>query len=50
MQATDLDADVAYYFRPGGHGVRKSDYTTAIAFLDRQFAPRPRVILTGAAN
>jgi hypothetical protein len=40
MQATDLDADVAYYFRSGGHGVRRSDFTTAVAFLNRHFAGR----------
>jgi hypothetical protein len=40
MQATDLDADIAYFFRSGGHGVRKSDYATAIAFLNRHFAPK----------
>jgi hypothetical protein len=38
MKATNLDADIAYYFRPGGHGVRQSDWTMAVAFLDRQFA------------
>jgi len=38
MQATNLDADIACYFRPGGHGVRRSDWAMAIAFLDRKFA------------
>ena len=38
MMATNLDADIAYYFRPGGHGVRQSNCAMAIAFLDRQFA------------
>ncbi len=38
MTATNLDADVAYYFRSGGHGVRKSDWAIAIAFLNRHFA------------
>jgi hypothetical protein len=41
MKATNLDADVAYYFRSGGHGVRKSDWMIAIAFLDRHFAAGP---------
>jgi hypothetical protein len=38
MKATNLDADIAYYFRSGGHGVRQTDWTMAVAFLDRQFA------------
>jgi hypothetical protein len=50
MQATDLDADVAYYFRSGGHGVRRSDYATAVAFLDRQFAPEQTALVTGGAH
>jgi hypothetical protein len=37
MKATNLNADVAYYFRSGGHGVRRSDWMTTIAFLKRQF-------------
>lgn len=44
MKATNLDADIAYYFRSGGHGVRRSDWSNATAFLDRQFAARPRAL------
>lgn len=42
MKATNLDADVAYYFRSGGHGVRRSDWRTAVAFLDRRLAAADR--------
>ncbi|MBL8536939.1 MAG: hypothetical protein JNM59_06000 [Hyphomonadaceae bacterium] len=37
MRSTNLDADIAFYLRPGGHGVRASDWATARAFLDAHF-------------
>jgi hypothetical protein len=37
MRSTNLNADIAFYFRPGGHGVRPSDWATARAFLDAHF-------------
>ena len=49
MRATNLDADVAYYFRSGGHGVRSSDWAVAIAFLDRRFASN-KASSTGSAK
>lgn len=39
MRSTNLDADIAFYLRPGGHGVRPSDWATARAFLDAHFKP-----------
>jgi len=38
MAQPDLDADIAFYVRPGGHGVRTSDWNRALDFLDRHFA------------
>lgn len=35
MREVDLDADIAFYVRPGGHGVRSSDWGVALDFLDR---------------
>jgi hypothetical protein len=51
MQATDLNADIAYYFRSGGHGVRKSDFATTIAFLNRRFTSKhSAAVLTRLAD
>lgn len=37
LRAPDLTADIAFYERSGGHGVRSSDWTVALDFLDRHF-------------
>lgn len=37
MRAPDLTADIAFYLRPGGHGVRSSDWVNALDFLDAHF-------------
>ncbi len=41
MRQPDLSADIAFYVRPGGHGVRSSDWSTALDFLDQHFEERP---------
>ena len=38
MRFPDLAADIAFYVRPGGHGVRSSDWERALDFLDVHFA------------
>jgi hypothetical protein len=37
MREPDLGADIAFYVRRGGHGVRSSDWDTALNFLDKHF-------------
>ncbi|MBY0564951.1 MAG: hypothetical protein K2P58_12290 [Hyphomonadaceae bacterium] len=37
MRSTNLDADIAFHLRPGGHGVRPSDWAVARQFLDAHF-------------
>lgn len=37
MRKPDLGADIAFYIRPGGHGVRSSDWEMTLDFLDRHF-------------
>lgn len=37
MRSPDLGADIAFYVRPGGHGVRSTDWSIALDFLDRHF-------------
>ncbi|MBC7767661.1 MAG: hypothetical protein H7124_02635 [Phycisphaerales bacterium] len=41
MRSPQLAADIAFYVRPGGHGVRSSDWDRALDFLDIHFAPSP---------
>jgi hypothetical protein len=38
MFEPDLGADIAFYVRPGGHGVRSSDWVRALDFLELHFA------------
>lgn len=38
MRSPDLTGDIAFYVRPGGHGVRSSDWDRALDFLDIHFA------------
>lgn len=38
MRSPNLESDIAFYARPGGHGVRSSDWTRALDFLDIHFA------------
>lgn len=40
MRATNLHADIAVFLRPGGHGIRLSDWQVARAFLDAHFKPQ----------
>lgn len=37
MRSTNLSADIAFYLRSGGHGVRRSDWEVARDFLDVHF-------------
>jgi hypothetical protein len=37
MREPDFSADIAFYVRPGGHGVRSSDWTRTLDFLDHHF-------------
>ncbi|MEZ5958926.1 MAG: hypothetical protein R3C30_00670 [Hyphomonadaceae bacterium] len=37
MRTPNLTADIAFYVRPGGHGVRTSDWGRALDFLDIHF-------------
>lgn len=37
MRRSNLAADIAFYVRPGGHGVRSSDWSRALDFLDVHF-------------
>ena len=39
MTRPNFSAAIAVYLRPGGHGVRPSDWTYAIDFLDAHFDP-----------
>lgn len=41
MHLSNLAADIAFYVRPGGHGVRSSDWDRALDFLDVHFASGP---------
>ncbi len=41
MRLSNLTADIAFYLRPGGHGVRSSDWGRALDFLDSHFASDP---------
>lgn len=41
MRLSNLAADIAFYVRPGGHGVRSSDWDRALDFLDTHVAPDP---------
>ncbi|MBC7769837.1 MAG: hypothetical protein H7124_13730 [Phycisphaerales bacterium] len=41
MRLPQLAADIAFYVRPGGHGVRSSDWDRALDFLDIHFAAEP---------
>jgi hypothetical protein len=37
MRATNFHADIAFFLRPGGHGIRSADWTAARSFLDAHF-------------
>ena len=39
MQSFNPAADIAFFMRPGGHGVHQSDVDAFIAFLDAHFQP-----------
>ncbi|NJO33669.1 MAG: hypothetical protein HC869_11540 [Rhodospirillales bacterium] len=41
MRDTALNSNIAFYLRPGGHGVRSTDWFIALDFLDRHFPGRP---------
>jgi hypothetical protein len=41
MRLPNLAADISFYVRPGGHGVRSSDWDRALDFLDVHFASDP---------
>lgn len=43
MRSPNLESDIAFYVRPGGHGVRSSDWSRALDFLDIHFAPESAV-------
>jgi hypothetical protein len=51
MRRADLTADIAFYVRPGGHGVRTSDWDRALDFLDAHFtsASRAAAAVAGGA-
>ncbi|NDC57276.1 MAG: hypothetical protein EBZ50_00275 [Alphaproteobacteria bacterium] len=50
MRDPDLGADLAFYIRPGGHGVRTSDWIRTLDFLDRHFVVSKRPSETGPAK
>ena len=50
MRDPDLGADLAFYIRPGGHGVRTSDWIRTLDFLDRHFVDSKGPIETGPAK
>jgi len=41
MRLPQMSADIAFYVRPGGHGVRSSDWDRALDFLDIHFNAAP---------
>jgi hypothetical protein len=50
MRLSNLAADIAFYVRPGGHGVRSSDWDRALAFLDAHFASESEAAATIAGG
>lgn len=41
MQDADLSADIAFFLRPGRHGVREMDWQAFLDFLDAHMPPGP---------
>jgi hypothetical protein len=37
MRSFDASADIAFFLRPGGHGVRPRDWAYTLDFLDAKF-------------
>ncbi|MEZ5956232.1 MAG: hypothetical protein R3C27_03345 [Hyphomonadaceae bacterium] len=50
MRRSNLAADIAFYVRPGGHGVRTSDWDRSLDFLDAHFNSNPKAAARAAGG